>query len=192
MKKYRKKPVVIEAIKWTGYHDDATHQYHMGNAKEIVSWADGDISIDWTYDPSGDFAMVIDTLEGKMHVSPGDYIIKGIKGEFYPCKPDIFALTYEDADQTDELEELKKDLNRLYRHEFENAIESHFMSGKWGEEHPFRGLVIPTDIGEYLVKWGFFVKTGKSVDAPNGIEYATYRPVDSPPLIFEGSYDTSD
>lgn len=42
--------------------------------------------------------MVITTLEGAMEAMPGDYIIKGVKGEFYPCKPDIFAATYEPAE----------------------------------------------------------------------------------------------
>ncbi|MNL46473.1 hypothetical protein D3C87_1691880 [compost metagenome] len=41
----------------------------------------------------------IDTLEGKMCISEGDYLVKGVSGEFYPCKPDIFALTYEEVDE---------------------------------------------------------------------------------------------
>ena len=44
---------------------------------------------------SGERYLLIDTLEGQMHASPGDYIIKGVHGEFYPCKPDIFVETYE-------------------------------------------------------------------------------------------------
>lgn len=87
--KYRKKPVEIEAIQWLGEQSfdelfkfmDADHNYG------IVGMKDG----------RGDIA-TIRTLEGIMEASPGDYIIKGVKGEFYPCKPDIFELTYEKVD----------------------------------------------------------------------------------------------
>ena len=76
VKKYKKKPVVVEAIQWTG-----------DNTAEIMRWA-------------GDKAyfrdtLCIRTLEGDHRASVGDYIIKGIKGEFYPCKSDIFEKTYE-------------------------------------------------------------------------------------------------
>lgn len=76
VKKYKKKPVVVEAIQWTG-----------DNTAEIMRWV-------------GDKAyfrdtLCIRTLEGDHRASVGDYIIKGIKGEFYPCKPDIFEKTYE-------------------------------------------------------------------------------------------------
>ena len=79
--KFRKKPVVIEAIKWTG-----------GNWEEIVSFVN--------YNPClierlGTDFLTIKTSEGEMKADLGDWIIKGIKGEFYPCKPDIFEATYE-------------------------------------------------------------------------------------------------
>ncbi len=76
--KYRKKPVVIEAI-----------QVSFHNFDEIERFVGGDLG----NRPDG--SLVIATLEGAMTASIGDYIIKGIKGEFYPCKPDIFAATYE-------------------------------------------------------------------------------------------------
>jgi hypothetical protein len=88
MSLYRKKPVVIEAIQWDGTWDslDTINAYYpkletsglIENKvnKTIQSW-------------------YIRTLEGMYCVSKGDYIIKGVKGEFYPCKPDIFELTYE-------------------------------------------------------------------------------------------------
>ncbi len=78
--KYRKKPVVIEAVQLT---DD------IKKNKEVAKWCGG---ISWAY---GSKAIEIKTLEGTMKAQVGDYIIKGIKGEFYPCKPDIFAATYE-------------------------------------------------------------------------------------------------
>ena len=78
--KYRKKPVVIDAIQFTGL-----------NFNEIEAFV-GD---DYGKDVKG--AGVIATLEGPLHFSPKDWIIKGVKGEFYPCKPDIFLATYDPA-----------------------------------------------------------------------------------------------
>lgn len=79
-KKYRKKPVVIDAIQWTG-----------DNFADIILFTDCVSKLDSEQD------LAIHTLEGIMIASLGDFIIKGIKGEFYPCKPDIFAKTYEKA-----------------------------------------------------------------------------------------------
>ena len=78
MGQYRKKPVVIEARQWFASGDHAV----------VVP------------DPVGhplDSYWGIHTLEGFMRVTPGDWIIRGVKGEFYPCKPDIFEATYEPA-----------------------------------------------------------------------------------------------
>jgi len=79
---YRKKPVEIEAIKWTG-----------SNLKEISKFCKGDAYIDELCD-LGD-QLIITTLEGQHMATEGDFIIKGVKGEFYPCKPDIFDQTYD-------------------------------------------------------------------------------------------------
>lgn len=81
--KYRKKPVVIEAIVYTG-----------GNANEILRFMFPDIEPDATATP-----LTIKTLEGDLKVSSGDYVIRGVKGEFYPCKPDIFMATYEKVEE---------------------------------------------------------------------------------------------
>jgi hypothetical protein len=79
MPAYIKKPVVIEAIQWTG-----------DNWKQI----DDFITVKhYTYPKEGYIS--IPTLEGLMQANKGDYIIKGVQGEFYPCKPDIFEATYE-------------------------------------------------------------------------------------------------
>jgi len=81
MGKFRKKPVIIEAIQFTG-----------DNISELVYW------VDKKQLPCGDNTqLIITTLEGDMSASVGDYIIKGVKGEFYLCKPDIFELTYEEV-----------------------------------------------------------------------------------------------
>jgi hypothetical protein len=80
MPKYRKKPVEIEAIQWDGE-----------NTTEILAFCSDCFSY-----KKNDFAvLVINTLEGTMKASIGDYVIKGVKGEFYACKPDIFLLTYD-------------------------------------------------------------------------------------------------
>lgn len=79
VKKYRKKPVVIEAIQYTG------------NIEEILK-----IGLPFLEGESFSKDIIISTLEGNMRAQVGDYIIKGVKGEFYPCKPDIFEMTYEE------------------------------------------------------------------------------------------------
>lgn len=78
--KYRKKPVVIEAIQWTGE-----------NYKELCDF----MGRDPIYPDSNRNDLIIETLEGSHIASQYDFIIKGIQGEFYPCKPDIFKETYE-------------------------------------------------------------------------------------------------
>ena len=84
--KFRKKPIVIEAM-----------QYTQENASDVVDWCGCDYSVDFV---SGKFKkyLYIETLEGRMEAVFGDWIIKGIKGEFYPCKNDIFEATYEAVD----------------------------------------------------------------------------------------------
>lgn len=83
--KYRKKPVVIEAIQFKGTWE---------SYREICEFTEDSLQ----YNHLGENTpqeLYIETLEGTHTASNGDYIIKGIKGEFYPCKPDIFELTYE-------------------------------------------------------------------------------------------------
>lgn len=86
--KFRKKPMVVEAMQFTGK-----------NATEIISWAHEGLpamanSIVFR-DPVSNHLISIRTMEGIMLATPGDWIIKGIEGEFYPCKPGIFDRTYE-------------------------------------------------------------------------------------------------
>lgn len=82
--KYRKKPVVVEAMKWTG-----------NNANEINKFAECHCFFSKFDRATNENELVIMTLEGNMIADIGNYIIKGVKGEFYPCKPDIFEMTYE-------------------------------------------------------------------------------------------------
>lgn len=86
--KYRTKPVVIEAVQFT-----------RKNWEEVISFTDGKaICMTTERCIHGKSYCYINTLEGKMQVSEGDYIIKGVNGEFYHCKPDVFAKTYEVAE----------------------------------------------------------------------------------------------
>ena len=88
MPKFRKKPVVIEAAQFDGYN---VYQLKMMYPKQVGMIVDGYLEIH--------------TLEGTMRASPGDWIIKGVHGEVYPCKPEIFKATYEAVDEDNECQE---------------------------------------------------------------------------------------
>jgi hypothetical protein len=83
----RKKPVEVEAIRFNG-----------GNSQQIIDWIGEANAVAGVRDGDGlnnVTAVFIGTLEGQMRADVGDWIIKGVKGEFYSCKPDIFEATYE-------------------------------------------------------------------------------------------------
>ena len=80
-KRYRKKPVEVQAVHYDG-----------DNEREIGHFVGLDLSV-----MGRERRLVIHTLEGNMTVSPGDYVIRGVQGEHYPCKPDIFESTYEEV-----------------------------------------------------------------------------------------------
>ena len=88
MAKFRKKPIVIEAI-----------QYNGNNGHELHNWSNGVVLESPVLEPRKDNPtgcyLQIATLEGIHTAIVGDWIIQGVKGEFYPCKPDIFEMTYE-------------------------------------------------------------------------------------------------
>ena len=90
MTKYRKMPVVIEAVQWKGTNMSEIRQFMCPEVQCV-----DDVPVlpdlrDWQ-------PFTIKTLEGEHTASLGDFIIKGVQGEFYPCKPDIFAATYEEV-----------------------------------------------------------------------------------------------
>lgn len=94
--RFRKKPVEIEAVQWTGENLSEVLEF-VGRHPRFDEWFS-------SYDSLDDYADLVRragntfkifTLEGTMTASPGDWIIRGVKGEYYPCKPDIFAATYE-------------------------------------------------------------------------------------------------
>lgn len=94
MAKYRKKPVEIEALQWTGENQREMFDFLTnGMMKDQYMASESEIfRIDHFAMAGG---LIIKTLEGEHITSIGDYIIKGVAGEFYPCKPDIFERTYE-------------------------------------------------------------------------------------------------
>ena len=93
IQKYRKKPVVIEAVQWVSSNIAEVEDFVGKNLK--TEWIGGAGYEAGVTPPLID--LIIPTLEGDMRASYGDYIIKGVNGEFYPCKPDIFKKTYEKA-----------------------------------------------------------------------------------------------
>jgi len=99
MGKFVKKPVIIEAIQWTG-----------NNSLDVVEFCEGP---ERKYTFKGD-ALFIHTLEGSMRASVNDYIIKGVDNEFYPCKPQIFEKTYSDEAAINELSNRYHTYNELY------------------------------------------------------------------------------
>ena len=111
MPKFRKKPVVIEAMKWTGANveemlawfsqiikNSSTLMAEVASGNELVVENDAKthkVTFDMTQKPT--IKLLIKTLEGTHEASHGDWVICGVKGELYPCKPDIFEQTYEPA-----------------------------------------------------------------------------------------------
>nr|DAW75152.1 MAG TPA: PGDYG protein [Bacteriophage sp.] len=89
VRNYMKKPIIIEAMVFENTVEclHKLSEFMYGKGKEAkINYCDKESP-----------KLIIDTLEGTMYASEGDYIIKGISGEFYPCKPDIFHKTYEEV-----------------------------------------------------------------------------------------------
>lgn len=100
---YRKKPVKVEAVRLDDY-----------NGGDVANWCGGALR----GGPGGGSkggSVIIPTLEGRMTASPGDWIIRGVKGEFYPCKPGIFAATYEPVESKYQIRERHKALRAQAR-----------------------------------------------------------------------------
>lgn len=96
--KYRKKPVIIEAFEFDGDLQDRDGDFYVPEWA-IKAFDNGDLFFG-AFEDSPPCELFISTLEGRLHVSVGDYIIQGIKGEIYPCKPDIFEATYEKVEES--------------------------------------------------------------------------------------------
>lgn len=93
--KYRKKPIIVEAFKYDGDLISSDGKYY------VPQWAAEAFETGVLHYPIPESPMhppcelYVKTLEGDMHVSVGDYVIRGVNGELYPCKPDVFEKTYE-------------------------------------------------------------------------------------------------
>ena len=129
MKKYIKKQVVVEAIQWDGTLEKALEISQIDGLNSIIEYystktviiGESTSSSVNTFEEIKSFK--IKTLEGDMNVSKGDYIIKGIKGEFYPCKEDIFKKTYVDFTEYVGTNELLVDLDSTLE-SIENNLKS--------------------------------------------------------------------
>lgn len=129
MKKYIKKQVVVEAIQWDGTLEKALEISQIEGLNSVIEYystktviiGESTSSSANTYEEIKSFK--IKTLEGDMNVSKGDYIIKGIKGEFYPCKEDIFKKTYVDFTEYVGTNELLVDLDSTLE-SIENNLKS--------------------------------------------------------------------
>lgn len=119
MKQYRKKPVTIEAVQFDGLNPTEIKDF-VGENCEVEIY-DNEVT-----PPVA--RIVIHTLEGDMEVSKGDYVIKGVKGEFYPCKPDIFQQTYESEEPDKSLEEAAED---IYKTPFGTRAEDFIAGAEW-------------------------------------------------------------
>ena len=124
--KYRKKPLVIDAVQWTGL-----------NLEEVKTFAKGSLDVE-IFDTGWKVGVVkpsvkitIRTLEGDMIVNSGDYIIKGVGGEFYPCKPDIFSKTYEKVDAMIEAQPTVGQWNKLIFRDLTDEEKEDYSNQEW-------------------------------------------------------------
>jgi len=83
--KYRKKPIEVEAVQIDSYDYDGMC--------DIIKWSNGEVASEEECEVG--YLMAINTMEGRMLAKNRDYVIKGLQGEFYPCKPEIFEASYE-------------------------------------------------------------------------------------------------
>ena len=95
--RFRKKPVIIDAVQFTGNNEFEIADFMHIPITALQTSVDAVLRADGMY--GGNTYIYISTLEGNMIANAGDWIIKGINGEFYPCKPDIFEKTYEKVEE---------------------------------------------------------------------------------------------
>lgn len=112
IKKYIKKPIPVEAVQWRG----------SNYTKDQIDWIFQNANVRFAEkDPA---TLIIRTLEGDMKACPGDYIVKGIDGEYYPVKKEIFEKTYVEAKEDDEFIQVRKDrLEKLIDEAYDYAWE---------------------------------------------------------------------
>ena len=143
--KFRKKPVVIEAVEWTGHNHREMFDFLTLGRKRDVSMEPCGENFEINFRKVKEGGLVIKTLEGEHIATIGDFIIKGVQGEFYPCKPNIFKATYEKAcmertSLTDARERVLKHLVKSYREDSEFCYSS------------FRGIMFGTNLDRQTVR----------------------------------------
>jgi hypothetical protein len=112
--KATKKPVTIEAVKWNGENSEEIIAFCGDSAFTAVESVMGQTETEELY---------IKTLEGNLHASVGDYIIRGVNGELYPCKPDIFEKTYDIVDSGNRVREFKETKHDLLTTKYTKVLE---------------------------------------------------------------------
>jgi hypothetical protein len=150
--KYRAKPTIKEAIQYTGE-----------NLEEVMQF----IGLDRTPPPIEGMTLVINTLEGNMHAAVNDYIIKGIKGEFYPCKPEIFEASYEKVEKTLEDYIQEEIQNGPSHYESFDGMNCHDVNDDWNEGKKCTGWTVGEhrcDCGNRRMTWGGHQNTDGSWD----------------------------
>lgn len=191
MKQYRKKPVTIEAVQFDGLNPTEIKDF-VGENCEV------EIYDNRVTPPVA--RIVIHTLEGDMEVSKGDYVIRGVKGEFYPCKPDIFEKTYESAEPDKSMEEAaEKHINEAlfkWSYDDEDGIEQYvhdsFIAGaEWQARQLLQGSPMPED----TVLFNKGVKEGRRLeredmlkDAVEGEAEELYNDGESQCVVSVGTY----
>ena len=143
--KFRKKPLVVEAIKY--------EKEHIGKAQDFCDKI--------KYNPHNN-EFYIETLEGCMEVKEGDYIVKGVNGEFYPCKSDVFIKTY-DIDYVE-----PNDDNTYYIIEYDNGLE-----WPYHRNYSLDVLFKNIDNAKAYAKWKMQSKTGGNTEMVEGYKMVT-------------------
>jgi hypothetical protein len=101
---FRKKPAMIEAVQFFGLDvaENGCHSIHFDTKDALPKWLRDAMLDETIFVVQGDLEhIMVDTLEGVYGAAEGDWIIRDVKGEIYPCKPDIFAMTYDPVDEQD-------------------------------------------------------------------------------------------
>lgn len=145
MNRYVKKPIAIEAVKWKGFNNDEIKDFAGDSVKiEVIREGDADNGIPPSVDCS------IETLEGVMKANVGDYIIKGVNGEFYPCKQDIFEKTYLHEDDMGNISDGYHTFNELYKYRmlYNDAFFNELGKGDILDRYP---IIMRTSIGSCLI-----------------------------------------
>jgi hypothetical protein len=149
---YTKKPITVEALIWTGKNHREMFEFLGGSFKEHLAAEGDNFEIDFVRNPNS--GLMIKTLEGDMQANIGDYIIKGVKGEYYPCKPEIFHLTYNERDDINAPFNALYDLTKLQNHYgyVKGPIDPVALLGLFGEAGEVLNEMFLIDNGSEFIK----------------------------------------